>query len=87
MTHPRDIIYNIVIEKFRGNNPARVFIKFDENRNRHIIGIKNSLNGTDIPINSNDIKQIEAAIEMLKWAVENDPHQPPPEIRKFLQSI
>lgn len=87
MTRPLDIIYDVVIEKFRGTTPARVFIKFDEGRNRHIIGAKNALNNTDIPLHTTDTEQIEAAIKMLKWAVQNDPHQPAPEILKFLQSV
>lgn len=88
MTRPLDIIYDVIIEKFRGGtNPTRVFIKFDKNRNRHIIGAKNVLDNTDIPLRTTDTEQIEAAIEMLKWAVQNDPHPPAPEILEFLQSV
>lgn len=85
--NPADVIYDTVIEKFRGQlRPVRVFLKLTPS-SREIVQAQDALTGTPVPLEECDIEQVENAISMLKWAVLNDEDRPPPEVVDFLRSV
>lgn len=88
--NPEDEIYSLVLEY--PDHHIRIFLQFHQINNgpilRNIIGAQNAQTGEPIEgVLILNLAEVEGAIDMLKWAVTNDPCPPPEEMVKFLRSV
>ena len=95
---PKDQIYDITIENFHGNRPARIFIKFKRETptrtSQQIIQIVDATTNEELDINpcnlideADRLDKINEAVDMLIWAANNDPDPVNEELRTFLNTL
>ena len=86
MTQPNEIIYDLVIENLP-NYPVRIYIKFNSNRTPKIIAAKHAITHQIVRPPQISNPRVITAVKLLKWAANNDPDRPNPDILAFLNTI